>query len=162
MSSAGSSTPPVPARAHDQVLGYLLKHAYLELEEQTDAALEPLGTTARDLGALRVVAAAAGRSQQEVAAVLGVDRTSMVALLDRLERKAIIARRPSTQDRRRNVVELTPAGRELFEQAERICLQVEEEFTRSIGSRRAGELRRTLQSLLTVPAAGAAAPEQLP
>jgi DNA-binding MarR family transcriptional regulator len=41
--------------------------------------------TVRDLGVLRVIASREAQSQQEAAAVLGVDRTSMVALLDALD-----------------------------------------------------------------------------
>jgi DNA-binding MarR family transcriptional regulator len=57
--------------------------------------------TVRDLGVLRVIASGQAQPQQEAAAALGVDRTSMVALLDALERQGIVARRPSEQDRRR-------------------------------------------------------------
>ena len=46
--------------------------------------------------------------------MLGVDRTSMVALLDALERQGIIARRPSEQDRRRNIIALTDHGWEVY------------------------------------------------
>jgi DNA-binding MarR family transcriptional regulator len=74
--------------------------------------------TVGDLGVLRVIASGETQSQQEAAAVLGVDRTSMVALLDTLERQGIIARRPSEQDRRRNVIALTDHGWEVFRQAE--------------------------------------------
>jgi hypothetical protein len=99
-----------PVREPYEVLGYLLKHAHLALEGRTDAALAPFGITSRDLGALRVIAGGGARSQQDVAGILGVDRTSMVALLDALEETGIVARRPSEQDRRRNVIELTRAG----------------------------------------------------
>jgi DNA-binding MarR family transcriptional regulator len=69
------------------VLGYLLKHAHLALEHRAQAALADIGVTVRDLGVLRVIASGEAQSQQEAAAVLGVDRTSMVALLDALERQ---------------------------------------------------------------------------
>jgi DNA-binding PadR family transcriptional regulator len=41
----------------------------------------------------------------------------MVAIIDALEAKGIIARRPDAEDRRRNVVELTPAGQDILRQA---------------------------------------------
>jgi DNA-binding MarR family transcriptional regulator len=135
-------------RAHDDVLGYLLKHAYLALEQRKDAALADLGLTSHDLGALRVIASGQARSQQEVAAVLGVDRTSMVALLDALESKGIVARRPAEGDRRRNVVELTPDGRSLFQQAERRSTKVEQAFTATLGDTGGAELRRALRAVL--------------
>lgn len=137
-----------PVRSHDDVLGYLIKHAHLELEKRSDAALAELGVTSRDLGALRVIAGGEAASQQDVARVLGVDRTSMVALLDALEGRGIVARRPSEHDRRRNVVELTSAGRQLFDQAESASLAAEQNFTASLSVRAATELRRSLRALL--------------
>lgn len=151
MSSPDRSTRPV-VRAHDDVLGYLLKHAHFALEERTDAALAPFGITSRDLGALRVIAGGGARSQQDVAGVLGVDRTSMVALLDILERAGVLARRPSEQDRRRNVVELTDTGRELFFQAERAALTVEQDFTSALGANGGSELRGALRAMLAATA----------
>jgi len=137
-----------PARAHDDVLGYLLKHAYLALERRTDAALADTGLTARDLGVLRVIAGGEARSQQEVAAVLGVDRTSMVALLDALERRGIVARKPSERDRRRNVVELTEDGRSLFQRAEQRSTEAEQAFTAVLGDADVAGLRRALRAVL--------------
>lgn len=135
-------------RSHDDVLGYLIKHAHLELEKRTDAALAGLGVTSRDLGALRVIAGGEAASQQDVARVLGVDRTTMVALLDALEGQGIIARRPSEDDRRRNVVELTDVGSRLFDRAESAALAVEQNFTTPLGGRGATQLRQSLRTLL--------------
>jgi DNA-binding MarR family transcriptional regulator len=137
-----------PIREPNEVLGYLLKHAHLILEGKTDAALARFGITSRDLGALRVIAGGEAKSQQDVAGILGVDRTSMVALLDSLEQAGIVARRPSEQDRRRNVIELTKRGRELFVQAEQSSLAVEEEFDCVLGDEGASDLRRALRSLV--------------
>jgi DNA-binding MarR family transcriptional regulator len=135
-------------RAHDEVLGYLLKHAHLALEQRTDAALADLGLTARDLGVLRVIAGGEARSQQEVATVLGVDRTSMVALLDALESRGIVARRPSERDRRRNAVDLTREGRSLFQRAEQRSTEAELAFTAVLGDAGGAELRRALKAAL--------------
>jgi DNA-binding MarR family transcriptional regulator len=146
--STSSRPKGTQVRAHDDVLGYLIKHAHLQLEERTDAALARLGVTSRDLGALRVIAGGEAASQQEVAGVLGVDRTSMVALLDTLESRGIVARRPSEHDRRRNVVELTGTGRRLFEQAEAASLAVERDFTASLGAQGAAKLRHALRTAL--------------
>ena len=136
-------------RARDDVLGYLLKHAHLALEQRAQVALADVGVTVRDLGALRVIAGGEAQSQQEVAAVLGVDRTSMVALLDALELQGIIARRPSEQDRRRNIVALTDDGWEIFRQAESRYSETEREFTASLGDARAAGLRQALRTVLS-------------
>jgi DNA-binding MarR family transcriptional regulator len=135
-------------RERHEVLGYLLKHAHLALERYTDAALARFGITSRDLGALRVIAGGEAKSQQDVAGILGVDRTSMVALLDALEQSGIVARRPSEQDRRRNVIELTKRGREILFQAERASLAVEKDFVGVLGDGGANDLRRALGALI--------------
>ena len=51
-----------------------------------------------------------GIAQIELGTHLGVDKASIVALLDRLERAGLIERRRSTRDRRRQGISLTEAG----------------------------------------------------
>ena len=71
-------------------------------------ALAPFDIHPRDLGVLLVIDSFEPASQQQVALRMGVDRTTMVAIIDSLEAKGIISRHPDTEDRRRNVIELTP------------------------------------------------------
>lgn len=56
-----------------------------------------------------------GISQIELGTHLGVDKTSIVALLDRLERAGWLQRKRSTRDRRRQGICLTEAGMKEFE-----------------------------------------------
>lgn len=109
-------------------LGYLLKHVLAELTAAQAAALAPYGINGRDLAVLSAVASGEPLSQLEVAARLRVDRTSIGDLLDGLEERGLVERRRSTEDRRRNVVVLTPQGESIFETAERTRLDVEREF----------------------------------
>jgi len=46
-----------------------------------------------------------------------VSSATMTERLDRLERRGFITRRPAGRDRRSVLVELTPAGRAVFDQA---------------------------------------------
>src|ERR1700760_742105 len=103
-----------PAPELTDSLGYLLKHAHLRLSEQTGKALALWGIDAKELGILVVIAGPEPLSQQQVAQRLGVDRTTMVAMLDALEGKGIVSRHPQAGGRGRNVVELTEAGRGTF------------------------------------------------
>ncbi|WP_233158005.1 MarR family winged helix-turn-helix transcriptional regulator [Actinokineospora bangkokensis] len=141
------STPAAAADPHD-VLGYLLKHANQRLAALTDAALAPLGIDGKDFGALRVLAGGEPTSQLQVAQRLGVDRTTMVALLDALERKGIVARRPDPADRRRNIVELTEQGHETFARARVEHAGAEGRFLAAIDPDAAAQLRRTLRALV--------------
>ncbi|MDR7275223.1 MarR family winged helix-turn-helix transcriptional regulator [Catenuloplanes atrovinosus] len=133
---------------HD-VLNYLLKHATMRLAALTDTALAPLGIDGKDFGALRVLAGGEPASQLQVAQRLGIDRTTMVALLDELERKGIVVRRPDPEDRRRNIVALTEQGRRTFEAARAAHAEAESAFLAAVGPGAADELRRTLRALVS-------------
>jgi DNA-binding MarR family transcriptional regulator len=129
------------------LLAYLLKHATRRLTELTDAALAPLDIDGKDFGVLRVLIARKLPSQQQVAETLSVDRTTMVAVLDALESKGIVTRRPAPNDRRRNVVELTERGLELFRQAEKIYADTEREFLAEVTAESAAHFRAVLRAV---------------
>ncbi|MFI6732879.1 MarR family winged helix-turn-helix transcriptional regulator [Nonomuraea sp. NPDC050451] len=125
-------------------LGYLLKHANLRLSELTGPALEPYEIDGREFGVMSVLRTQEPLSQLEAAQRLGIDRTTMVALLDGLERKKLVGRRPHPADRRKNMVELTDHGREVLEAATRAVGVAEEEFLAGLPE----EDRRLFRDLL--------------
>ncbi|HEX3647636.1 MAG TPA: MarR family transcriptional regulator [Pseudonocardiaceae bacterium] len=129
-------------------LGYLLKHAQDKLREMNNIALAHHGIDGRELAVLIVLATGEPASQQEAAARLGVDRTTMVALLDVLEHKGLVARTPDVHDRRRNVVELTAGGRTTLHAAVRTTDEVEREFLAPLSLRAADQFRTALRALV--------------
>src|ERR1700753_865440 len=50
-------------------------------------------------------------TMNELGRLLGLDKSSVTGLVDRAERRGLVARVPSTSDRRVVLVELTAAGR---------------------------------------------------
>ena len=141
-------------RDFGDALGYLLKHVHLQFNEMSEQALAPLGLDPRELGALQVLAGGPPVSQQQAANVLGVDRTTMVALLDALEAKGVVSRHPDPQDRRRNVVELTEEGMQTFRRASAVYDRAERSFLEPLGARDAQHLRRYLHALVAAHVAG--------
>jgi DNA-binding MarR family transcriptional regulator len=115
-------------------LGFLLKHAHQQFEGLSSSALAALDLTPRALGVLRLLAHHEPASQQVVADLLGVDRTTMVTLLDALERQRLVHRRPAAADRRRNVVTLTSAGSQALDRAEAVITAVEDSFFSSVAA----------------------------
>lgn len=129
-------------------LGYLLKHALSRLSELNAEALTPHGITGRELAVLLVLAGREPASQQEAAGRLGIDRTTMVAFLDALERKGLVARRPDANDRRRNVVALTESGTDTLRLAVKASDDAQRRFLAPL-TRTAGEqLKRSLYKLI--------------
>ena len=129
-------------------LGYLLKHAQLGLAELTAAALEPFGLTGRELAVLTVLASGEPASQQQAAQRLGVDRTTMVALVDVLEDKGLVQRQPHAEDRRRNVVELTAQGRDRLQQAGEAAQEAELRFLAPLSRKDAQRLKAALLTVI--------------
>lgn len=132
-------------------LGYLLKHAQARMAELSKAALEPVGVDPRELGVLLTVAEGEPPSQQQVALRLGVDRTTMVAILDGLEDKGLVVRRPHAQDRRRNVVALTDTGTRTVRAAVRASDAAEAEFLAALDPDAARTLRQALHLIVAAP-----------
>ena len=133
-------------------LTHLLKRALHDLEDLHREHLDPLGITGREFGVLLLLQAREPESQQQAAERLQVDRTTMVALLDGLEAKGLVAREADPADRRRNVVAVTTAGRRMVEKATRASDQAERRLLAALD-----ESERTqLRSLLARIAFGAA------
>lgn len=143
-----SDRPPAPLESR---LGYLLKHAQARLARASAQALAPHGVDGHELAVLVVLSGDEPLSQVEVAGRLGVDRTTMVSLIDSLEDRGLVGRRRSPQDRRRNIVELTPTGRDCLREAEEARRVAERRFLAPLDEEAAAALVRALRILVTSP-----------
>jgi len=89
---------------------------WLEARSRLDRALERFGLRSREFWLLRL----AGRgdvSQHEIAELCGLDPSSLVAVLDGLERRGWVRRQTSPRDRRVHWVQRTEEGDRLFARA---------------------------------------------
>jgi DNA-binding MarR family transcriptional regulator len=91
-------------------LGYHLSKARNVLMERMDRALEPIGLTSQQIGVILLLAKGRARTPQELSRALAYDSGSMTRMLDRLEKKHLIARTRSAADRRVVCLSLTPQG----------------------------------------------------
>ena len=97
--------------------GYLLGRATDQSREYFEALVKPLGIGRRHFGILAVLGEEKPLSQIETSERLGIDRNTMVLLLDDLEGKALVTRRRDPADRRAHLVSLTDAGRGVLAQS---------------------------------------------
>jgi DNA-binding MarR family transcriptional regulator len=146
------STDTGPGPLLSPRLGYLFKHAQMRMHELNEEALAPFGIDGRELGILLVIAGHEPGSQQQAAQRLGIDRTSMVGLLDALEDKGLVSRHPHAGDRRRNVVELTAAGRDTVRRAAKASERAEATLLAPLTDQDGERLRAALQAILALPA----------
>jgi MarR family transcriptional regulator, lower aerobic nicotinate degradation pathway regulator len=134
--------------------GALLDHLARRIRLRAESVLAPLGLRPRHLVALTVLRGSGGCSQQALAAMLEMDGTNVVGLLNELEAEALIERRRSPEDRRRHVVELTEAGGERLAAAECALAAAENEVLGALDDTQ----RETLYSLLQQASANGGAP----
>ena len=87
----------------------LLHQLARDVTTTLDRRLAPLGVTTQQ-AALLHNAASGGASARQLAAAVGTDTAGMTKLLDRLEGKGLIERRPNPDDRRSVVIEPTEQG----------------------------------------------------
>jgi DNA-binding MarR family transcriptional regulator len=140
----------MPSGSPSDTLGYLLKHAHLRLAELMDAALLPCGVDRKEFAVLRALAVAEPLSQQGLASILGIDPTTMVAVIDALEANGIVSRTPDPRDRRRNAIGLTPSGRSTYRDAEAAFTVAETEFLAPLDQETTARFRDALRALVAV------------
>jgi DNA-binding MarR family transcriptional regulator len=75
----------------------------------------------------------------------------MVALVDALEAKRLVARRRDPSDRRAYMVDATPAGRETLLRALRAVKLAEQQALSSLTATEAAALKQALQHLAQAP-----------
>ena len=120
---ARAAPAPAPACLTSD-LGWLLAQANHVLTTEATAALTDLGIAPRDVCALST-ALAGNFTQIELARAIGVDKTTMVVMLDHLEAAGLAERRQSSTDRRARIVTVTPKGRRTLTAAQTVIERVQ-------------------------------------
>ncbi|MFJ8019358.1 MarR family winged helix-turn-helix transcriptional regulator [Streptomyces sp. NPDC096311] len=139
-------------------LTWLLSRASQRMRGELDAVAREHGLAGlRDWVVLTALTAVEGRTQLQLGKELGVDKTTLTSLLDRLESEGLVVRRFSPSDRRARIPEVTDAGRGI--QAKVVQSRDEAEARLLAGfSERERELLRALLSRLADETEGAAGP----
>lgn len=76
-----------------------------------------------------------------------ITKQSMAELVAHLERHDYVERVPDPSDRRAKLVRATPRGAEVYAIAREVVAELEEQWTRSLGPAKMGQLRRLLEEL---------------
>jgi DNA-binding MarR family transcriptional regulator len=90
---------------------WLIARSARRAQRLTEAALAREGVRRQHFVVLTSLAEQGAASQAALGRRLWIDRSDLHAILNDLEEKGLVARVRDEQDRRRNVVELTRAGR---------------------------------------------------
>lgn len=116
------------------------------------AALVAHGLRVRSYSVLALAAGDRRPSQRELADLLRLDPSQVVALVDELQARGLVTRRPDPQDRRANVVIATEDGRALHRAAAQSVESAQASLLADFSDRERDELARLL-GRLAFPAA---------
>ena len=96
------------------------------LWESVDRVLEPLDITARQGALLVSLQVGEAATAGELARAYGVEMSSVTRMLERMERKGLVRRTRSGDDRRKVMVRVTAAGKRKVKEALPLSLKVAE------------------------------------
>jgi len=126
--------------------GFLLRRVFV-YATQVIQELMPAGTHLRDVTILNALANGVPRSQQELASALGINRTIMVKLIDRLEGAGYVERRRNPQDRRSYLLSVTPAGHRARQELTPLVLEGQRRVTAPLAPADIARLSTLLERL---------------
>lgn len=113
----------------NEILGFRVRMAHTAIYRDFSAELTSLNLTQKQCATLWLIHANPGASQASLANVLSMDRATMMAIIDRLEKNGHVIRKRSTIDRRQQELYLTPAGQKTLAKARAAVTRHERRFT---------------------------------
>ena len=121
-------TAPVttgPGPSVDSEITWLLHRAAQRMHGATGEQAEKHGLQLREYIILSALEITANLTQGELGKALGLDKTTLMSQLDRLEHRGLVVRRADPRDRRARIPEITEAGNALRATVADACAAVE-------------------------------------
>lgn len=144
LSEVQTARGPLPASLSIWT-GYLFGRASQQCRAHFDALVEPLGIQGRHFGLLAVLGEGIPLSQVDLGDRLGIDRNTIVLLLDDLQSLSLVTRDRDPRDRRAHRVTLTDKGRGVLERSTQMARRTNEEVLSPLSP----EERRLLHDLMS-------------
>jgi len=129
----------------EALLGYFLRRADVFTFQSFNAHLAEDRISPGQLGVLLMCEANAGINQTRLGKALGIDRSTLVAMIDLLEGRGLVARTPSAVDRRSHALKLTRQGEAFLKALQPRLQRHEAEIARNLSAAE----RRQLMDLLS-------------
>ncbi len=126
-------------------MGYNLRRAHGVQKQRFAAVFGPVGIRPVTLTALGTIYDHPGITQADLGKKLNIKRANMVPVMAELERRGLIARRPSENDRRAHLVALTPAGTKLTLKLLDMHRRIENDVARELGQHERDQLLKLLK-----------------
>ncbi|WP_353071647.1 MarR family winged helix-turn-helix transcriptional regulator [Tunturiibacter gelidoferens] len=126
---------------------FLLAQLGAHAANQFTERLAVLQLTPADAGILRLLRVAAAISQQELSEKLRIHPSRLVAILDNLERRQLVERKPNPNDRRLYSLHLTRAGGEILERIGKVAREHQDALLSALSAGDRKKLTELLQQV---------------
>jgi DNA-binding MarR family transcriptional regulator len=128
-------------------VGFMLSTLGYAISRRFHRILEPLELHPREFAVLRAVKGTDGQSQQTLAERLRIPPSRMVAIVDELESRGLVERRPDSRDRRVRTLYVTKRGQKVLEDAFTLVVQNERAITGALTARERAQLLELLNRI---------------
>jgi MarR family transcriptional regulator, lower aerobic nicotinate degradation pathway regulator len=145
-----TTTPTITDRFPAELVSstlFLLKRLGMTAKEQTMAGFDDAGLHPYHHAILAVLDEGQRETQGAIADALGYDKGQLVGLLDELEDAGLVARQRDQADRRRQIVQMTPAGRKALDKLRRLSARIEDDFLAPLGDKEREQFHAALLTL---------------
>jgi DNA-binding MarR family transcriptional regulator len=127
---------------------WLLNQVALPAQRIIAEALASVGARRQHYSVLSALEEFGPASQAALGRRCGIDRSDMVALVNELAAAGRLERTPDAEDRRRNVIAITDAGRKFLSQLDRLLQDAQDDLLAPLSSQERAELVRLLGAVL--------------
>lgn len=138
---------PVSLGTVEQLVSFQVRRAQAALTQGFQAKLRAYDLSLMQYAVLSVMQENPGLSQTDLGNALGIDRSTMVAIIDRLQGRNLVYRESSPQDRRSYALILTAEGKALLRTIAPIVDAYEAEITSDLNEAERGQLLSLVQRL---------------
>ena len=129
-------------------LGYCLFKSSALYRTRLEDAIKPLDMNVHHFALLSVLANDKSTNQNQMCDELGIDKASMVKLIDHIEKQKLVERVTCTDDRRVKFVHVTAKGLATLEKARKIRNSIEEKYLEPLTEAEKMTLRSILPRLI--------------
>ncbi|MEX0407056.1 MarR family transcriptional regulator [Aquibium sp. LZ166] len=154
LTSGDSAIADDEARSLDQgmllgLMGRELRVTYLAVFRTIEERLDRLGITPQQFALLVVVERNPGARQTLLAKARGLDKSTLVPMIDRLERDGLLERRPLANDRRVRAIWITERGNEVLAAAIPVVRESDEIVRGSLTEAERAQLLNLMEKVRT-------------
>ena len=127
--ASGNAVHKVDASFLETLVGYNARRAALAIIGEFLTQMAPYGLRPVDFSVLSLITHNPGITSRQLCTALGLQPSNLVAMINALEKRELIARLPHPRDGRAMGLHVNAKGRELMQNAEKTAARLEADAT---------------------------------